>query len=140
MHRRGLVLIPWLTAGWLAACSSLLPKPPEPVCGEPIDRGAVRVLDMTPYRRDQSRIAAEVSERVGEYRIMTEEPVWIPRLSATGTGDYAGSIATVQNIAAKWGCDLLLLLDTKMDRTGLLTQARNESRVWLVQAGRRVSR
>ena len=126
-----------LAAVAVAACSSILPKPPEPVCGAGIHRGSVKVLDMTAYRMDQERIAAAVEEEVGGYRLMTDEPVWIPKRSASGEGAYSGSIATVQSIAADWGCNLLLLLDTKMARTGVMVQARNEDRVWLVHAGRR---
>lgn len=122
-----------------AGCSSILPKPPEPVCGPGIDRGSVLVLDLRAQRGDPARIDAAVRDRVGDYRIMTDEPVWIPKRSASGESEYAGSIATVQSIAGDWGCNLLLLLDSKMDRTGVMVQARNEDRVWLVHAGRRGS-
>lgn len=135
-----LVLAAMLGALALASCSSvssIIPKPPEPVCGSAIDRGSVLVLDMTGYRGDEARIDAAVRERIGDYRILTDEPVWIPRTTVHGNGEYAGSIATVQSIAADWGCNLLLLLDTKMARTGMMVQSRNEERIWLVHAGRR---
>lgn len=124
----------------LTACSTvskILPGTPEPVCGSAIDRGAVLVLDMTGYRMQEDRIAAAVEARVGSYRIMTDEPVWIPKRSADRVRQQSSSIVSVQSIAADWGCNLLVLLDTKMAQTGVMVQARNEERVWLVHAGRR---
>ena len=118
------------------ACSSLIPSFPEPVCGPKIDRGAVRVLDLTAYKMQEDLLDEAVRREVGGYRLMTDEPLWIPRRSATGTQGAPGSVAAVQSIAADWGCDLLLLLDTKMERNDLLTQGRKEEQVWLVHAGR----
>lgn len=119
-----------------AACSWLTPKSTGPDCGPKIDRGAVRVLDLTAYDMQERLIDDAVRKAVGAYRLMTAEPVWIPKRSATGSNGTPGSIAAVQSVAADWGCDLLLLLDTKMTRNELLVQGRNEEQVWLVHAGR----
>jgi hypothetical protein len=107
------------------------------VCGPRINPGAVLVLDLTGYEQDEARISRGLEERVGAYRVMTESPVWIPKRSSTGTSGNSGSIASVQSISADWGCNLLLLLDSKMARNELKKQARNESRLWLVEAGMR---
>jgi len=121
----------------LMACSSNILKGPEPVCGAPIDRSAVRVLDMTGYEQQQDKITKAVQEQVGAYKVMTDGPVWIPKLSSSRKSRSPASIVHVQSIAADWGCNLLILLDSKMARTELKTQARNEEVVWLVQAGMR---
>lgn len=125
-----------VTVSGCSKVASLLPDGAEPVCGSAIHRGSVRVLDMTGYKMDEDAISAAIEAEVGAYRIMTDEPVWIPKRSVHGEGAYAGSIATVQAIAGDWGCNLLVLLDTRMDRTSMRTQSRNEERVWLVLAGR----
>ena len=119
-----------------AACSSIMPRSSGPDCGPPIERGAVRVLDLTSYGMQEGLIDDAVRNAVGAYRLMTEEPVWIPKRSATGNPGTPGSIASAQQVAADWGCNLLLLLDTKMTRNELLMQGRNEEQVWLVHAGR----
>ncbi|MEJ8569150.1 hypothetical protein [Elongatibacter sediminis] len=137
--KAGLCLTLTLTLALSAGCStvsSILPHGPEPVCGSAIHRGSVRVLDMTAYELNETRISAAIEERVGAYRILTDEPVWIPKRSTHGESAYAGNIATVQSIAGEWGCNLLILLDTRMERTSVRTQSRNESRVFLVHAGR----
>jgi hypothetical protein len=136
MNYSRFALVGVLAALALVACSSN-PFAPDPVCGPGINPGAVLVLDLTGYEQDEGRIAQAVQKRVGAYRVMTESPVWIPKRSSVGKSGNSGSIASVQAISADWGCNLLLLLDSKMARNELKKQSRNESRVWLVQAGMR---
>jgi hypothetical protein len=132
-----LALAGLLASTALAACSTNILKGPEPVCGAPIDRSAVLVLDMTGYEQQQDKITKAVQEQVGAYKVMTDGPVWIPKKNASRKSRSPASIVRVQSIAADWGCNLLILLDAKMARTELKTQARNEDVVWLVQAGMR---
>lgn len=121
----------------LSACSSNILKGPDPVCGAPIDRGAVMVLDMTGYEQRQDEIARAVQEKVGSYHVMTDSPVWIPKQGSSRKSRSSASIVHVQSIAADWGCNLLILLDSKMARTEVKRQSRNEDVIWLVQAGMR---
>jgi len=123
-----------LAAGTLASCSSSLLKP-DPVCGAAIRPSQVLVLDVSSYNQNQSQIAEAVRARTGSYRIMTKEPVWIPKRNSRANEDSPGKLADVQGIAADWGCNLLLLLDSRMGQTAMKTQSRNEARVWLVEAG-----
>jgi hypothetical protein len=132
-----LFLLCLLVAPVLSACSKNLFRVPEPPCGRSIPRGDVMVLDMTGYKQQPSAIDAAVRAQAGAYQIMTPEPVWIPKRNTSGEADGTGTIASVQSISADWGCNLLILLDTKMARGELKTQARKEERIWLVEAGRR---
>ena len=131
----GLLVIMPLAA--LVACSTNILKGPEPVCGAPIDRSAVLVLDMTGYEQQQDKITKAVQEKVGAYKVMTDGAVWIPRRAPSGKSKSQASIVNVQSIAADWGCNLLILLDSKMGQTERKRQARNEDVIWLVQAGMR---
>lgn len=121
----------------LVACSTNFLKGPEPVCGAPIDRSAVLVLDMTGYEQQQDKITKAVQEKVGAYKVMTDGAVWIPKRAPSGPSKSQASIVNVQSIAADWGCNLLILLDSKMGQTERKRQARNEDVIWLVQAGMR---
>jgi len=125
--------------GMMVACSSNIFKGPDPVCGPRIERSQVRVLDMTGYEQNQDEIAKAVQEQVGGYHLMTQTPVWIPKNSSSGKMRSAASIVQVQSIAADWGCNLLILLDSKMARTERKRESRNEDVVWLVQAGMRAA-
>ncbi len=130
-------LLALISLGSLVACSSNILKGPEPVCGPGIERSAVLVLDMTAYNQNQDEIAKAVQEKVGAYRLMTASPVWIPKKGSSRKMKSTASIVRAQSIAADWGCNLLILLDSKMARTEVKTQSRNEDVVWLVQAGMR---
>jgi len=121
----------------LMGCSSSLIKGPDPVCGASISRGGVLVVDLTDENLPQGSVDEAIRKQAGSYRIMTEEAVWIPKRRGSGNTGYPSSIAGVQSIAADWGCNLLVLLDSKMSKTDVRTQARNEDRVWLVVAGKR---
>lgn len=119
------------------ACSSSVLTGPDPVCGPSINRGAVLVVDLTGENLPQGEVSEAVRKQAGAYRLMTEEPVWVPKRRGSGNTGYPSSIAGVQSIVADWGCNLVVLLDTKMSKTDVRTQARNEDRVWLVVAGMR---
>ena len=121
----------------LPACSSSILKGPEPVCGQSISRSDVLVVDLTGQNLERGQVDEAVRKQAGPYRLMTEEPVWIPRRKASGNTGYPSSIAGVQSISADWGCNLVVLLDTKMSQTNVKNQSRNEDRVWLVVAGKR---
>jgi hypothetical protein len=47
------------------------------------------------------------------------------------------SLVGIRSIAADWGCNLLVLLDVKMGKTGSKLQSQNSDRLWLVEAGMR---
>jgi len=124
----------------LVSCSTNILKGPEPVCGAPIDRSAVLVLDMTGYEQQQDKITKAVQEKVGTYKVMTKGAVWIPKRTTSGKSKSQASIVNVQTIAADWGCNLLILLDSKMGQTERKREAQNEDVIWLVQAGMRGAR
>ena len=121
----------------VCACSSSLIKGPDPVCGASINRSAVLVVDLTGENLPQGQVSEAVRKQAGPYRLMTQEPVWVPKRRGSGNTGYPSSIAGVQSIAADWGCNLVVLLDSKMAQTDVRTQARNEDRIWLVVAGMR---
>jgi len=121
----------------LSSCSSIIPRPADPECGNSIPLYAVLVLDVTTYNRREDLIDDAVRQRVGSYRIMTDEPLWIPRKNLSDVTGSAGRITDVQSISAGWGCNLLLLLDSRAARTGLTAQSGEEGVEWLVHAGRR---
>jgi hypothetical protein len=123
----------------LGACKSNFLKSSDPACGARINSYSVTIVDLTPYDLSEGQVAAAVREQVGNFRFMTEEPIWIPKRSMSGDIHSSGKIAGVQAIAAEWGCDLLVLLDMKMAQNELRRQSRNEGKTWLVHAGRRQS-
>ena len=90
---------------------------------------------MTGYQMQQSQIDEALRNTVGSYRLMTDKAVWIPRRGTTGGDKRPGSITGAKAVAADWGCNLLVLLDTKMARNNIKVQSRNEERVFLVHAG-----
>ena len=123
----------------LGACKSNILKSSDPACGARINSYAVQIVDLTAYDLSDGQVASAVREQVGNFQFMTEKPIWIPRRTMAGDDHKSGKLAGVQAVAAEWGCDLLVLLDVKMAQNELRRQSRNESRVWLVHAGRRQS-
>jgi hypothetical protein len=124
------------TALLLGACSAFDPKNTNPYCGEAIDFHRVRLVDMTSYEMQEERISQALREQLGEYRLVTDTPVQIPRDYAFWNRGNIKGIAGAKAEAAAWGCNLLVLMETKAARStvgGL--QGRTEDVVWLVHVG-----
>ncbi|MGH8035448.1 MAG: hypothetical protein ACREO9_09495 [Lysobacterales bacterium] len=122
----------------LVSCSSN-PLKPEPVCGPGIAQVAVMLVDATGYEMHQDKIAEAVRQQAGAYRLMTAKPVWIPKKGVSGNSGEFSNLVGIKSIAADWGCNLLVVLDVKMGKTGFKLESRNEDRIWLVEAGMRVT-
>lgn len=127
-----LVLVSW----FLGSCSTNILKA-EPVCGPSIAQVAVMIVDATGYDMQSDKIAEAVKQQAGNYRIMTEKPTWIPKKGVSGNSSELSSLVGIRSIAAGWGCNLLVLMDVKMGKTGSKLQSQNSDRIWLVEAGMR---
>lgn len=120
----------------LGACSAFDPKNTNPYCGEAIDFHRVLLVDMTSYNLQEERISQALREQLGEYRLVTDKPVQIPRDYAFWNRDNIKGIAGAKAEAAEWGCNLLVLLETRAARSTVGGfQGRTEDRVWLVHVG-----
>lgn len=119
----------------LAACSAFDPKQTKPYCGAPVEFHTVKLVDATGYEMQEDKIAAALQKEVGNYRLVTDKPVQIPRDYAFWKRDQIKGIAGAKSEAASWGCNLLVLLEVKAARSGVSVQARNEDRVWMVYVG-----
>lgn len=123
----------------LASCSALDPKNADPRCGDPIDFQQVRLVDMTAYSRQEDRFEQALQAEVGNFRLVTESPVQIPRDYAFWNSQSIHGIAGAKSEAASWGCNLLVLMEVKAARKGVGgLQSRVEDRVWMVHVGTRV--
>lgn len=120
---------------FLAACSAFDSKNTNPYCGAPIDYHRVQLVDLTAYDMQQDKINAALQSKFGNYRLVTEKPVQIPRDYAYWNSKNIKGIAGAKSEAAAWGCNLLVLTGVKAARGGAAGQARNEERVWLVLVG-----
>lgn len=120
----------------LGACSAFDPKNTNPYCGEAIEFHRVLLVDMTAYGMQEERVSQALREQLGEYRLVTDKPVQIPRDYAYWNRDNINGIAGAKAEAASWGCNLLVLMDVKAARAGVGgLQGRTEDRVWLVHVG-----
>jgi hypothetical protein len=120
----------------LGACSAFDPKNTNPYCGEAIDFHRVLLVDMTSYNMQEERISQALREQLGEYRLVTDKPVQIPRDYAFWNRDNVKGIAGAKAEAAEWGCNLLVLLETRAARSSVGgLQGRTDDLVWLVHVG-----
>lgn len=120
----------------LAACSAFDPKNTNPYCGERIDYHRVLLVDMTSYNMQEDKVSQALQQKLGNYRLVTDKPVQIPRDYAFWNRDNIKGIAGAKAEAAEWGCNLLVLMDVKAARSGVGgLQAPVEDRVWLVHVG-----
>lgn len=127
-----------LAAGSLVmgSCSMFDPKSTHPYCGEPLDFQQVRLVDMTAYDMPEDRMMQVLKSEVGEYRLVTDKPVQIPRDYAFWNSSAVNGIAGAKSEAASWGCNLLVLMQVKAARNGVGgLQSRVEDRVWMVHVG-----
>jgi hypothetical protein len=127
-----------LAAGSLlvGSCSMFDSRNNYPYCGEPIDVHQVQLVDMTSYNQQESRIETALKEQYGNYRLVTDKPVQVPRDYAYWNRNQVNGIAGAKAEAAQWGCNLLVLMEVKAARAtvgGL--QGRTEDRVWMVHVG-----
>ncbi len=122
-------------AASLAACSAFDPKNTNPYCGEPIEYHRVQLIDLTGYDMQEDKISAALQSKFGNYRLVTEKSVEVPRDYAYWKSNNIKGIAGAKTEAASWGCNLLVLTGVKAARSGVGVQARNEETVWLVLVG-----
>jgi hypothetical protein len=136
MNKRQLSAFLTGAALMLGACSAFDPKNTNPYCGEAIDFHSVLLVDMTAHNLQEQRIAQALDEQLGEYRLVTDQPVQIPRDYAFWNRGNIKGIAGAKAEAAEWGCNLLVLLEVKAARSSVGSlQGRTEDRVWLVHVG-----
>lgn len=119
----------------LVACSAFDPKNTNPYCGEPIEYHRVQLVDLTAYDMDTNAIDTALKSKFGNYRLISEKPVQVPRDYAFWNRNNVKGIAGAKTEAASWGCNLLVLTGVKAARSGVSVQARNEDQVWLVLVG-----
>jgi len=132
LHFTALLLC--ISAG-LAACAAFDSKNTNPYCGESIEYHRVQLVDLTPLDMQEDKINAALQSKFGNYRLVTEKPVQIPRNYAFWKSKNLKGIAGAKTEAAAWGCNLLVLTGVKAARGMSSVQARNEERVWLVLVG-----
>lgn len=120
----------------MGSCSMFDSRNNYPYCGEPIDVSQVQLADMSAYNLQESRIQAALQEQFGNYRLVTDKPVQVPRDYAYWNRDQVNGIAGAKAEAAEWGCNLLVLMQVKAARRGVGgLQAPSEDRVWMVHVG-----
>jgi len=111
------------------------PKNTNPYCGESINFNQVELVDMTAFDLQEDKITAALQAKLGNYRLVTEKPVQVPRDYAYWNSRNIKGIAGAKSEAAQWGCNLLVLMEVKAARTSGGVQARNEDRAWMVHVG-----
>lgn len=120
----------------LGGCSAFDPKKTNPYCGAAIDFHRVMLVDMTSYDMQEDRISQALRAQLGEYRLVTDKPVQVPRDYAFWNRNNIKGIAGAKAEAASWGCNLLVLMEAKAARASVGgLQGRTEDRVWLVHVG-----
>ena len=107
-----------LHLGWILGtllCSGLSAETaeanPDPECGQRISARDVLVLDVEHLRRHPESAQEFVVERAGEFRLLTTEPEEI-RTRSRPSRDPGNLVRRAQKLAAKHGCDLVLVLKT----------------------------
>ncbi|MDZ4728474.1 MAG: hypothetical protein SH820_00830 [Xanthomonadales bacterium] len=135
MNRLHLSTLLVCTVAVLGACSMFDPKNTNPYCGESINFNQVELVDMTAFDLQEDKITAALQAKLGNYRLVTEKPVQVPRDYAYWNSRNIKGIAGAKSEAAQWGCNLLVLMEVKAARTSGGVQARNEDRAWMVHVG-----
>src|SRR5690606_17489254 len=93
MNKRRLSILLATGSLVMGSCSMFDSRNNYPYCGEPIDVSQVQLADMSAYNLQESRIQAALQEQFGNYRLVTDKPVQVPRDYAYWNRDQVNGIA-----------------------------------------------